>query len=184
MAKEVKEVVENATARVRRSVEEVRAILESRGADMLTATILNARITTIQITDENGEVREENRFVLNLDKTIKASWGQDDNREIGDGNTIMVSPISMYAVIGHDSLFSRFLTTWHNKPSLLCAHLSDCQITLAQEEVKAGEVYTNPFSDKTSEIKNDTVINTVLDIAAKGLSKKHMEEQLMGTDLF
>lgn len=184
MAKEVVEVAANATARVRRGIDEVRSILETRGASIVKTSILNARVITIDVEDADGYVHQENRFVINVDKAVKGVWKSDDDRTIGDSNTIMVSPISMYAVIGKDTLFSRFLTKWHEVPALLCAELAGCDITIAQEEVKAGEVYVNPFSDKQSDIKNDTVINTVLDIVAKGLSKEHMESQLMNVSLF
>lgn len=184
MAKEVVEVAASATARVRRTIDEVRELLTSRGAEVVKANILNARMITVDIEDENGELRQENRFVLNLDKSVKGTWKNGDERTVGDSNTIIVSPIGMYAIVGRDSLFSRFLTKWHEVPALLCSHLSECEITLAQEEVKAGTVYVNPFNDKENNIKNDTIINTPLEIVPKGLSKKHMEDQLMNVSLF
>lgn len=185
MAKEVVEVAASATARVRHTIDEVRKILASRGAEVVKATILNARIITVGIENENGDiVRQENRFVLNLDKDVKGTWKNGDERTVGDSNTIIVSPIGMYAIVGREPLFSRFLTKWHESPALLCSHLSECEITLAQEEVKAGTVYVNPFNDKENDIKNDTIINTPLDIVPKGLSKKHMEDQLMNVSLF
>lgn len=184
MAKEVVEVAASATARVRRTIDEVRELLASRGAEVVKATVLNARMITVDIEDENGELRQENRFVLNLDKSVKGTWRNGDERTISDSNTIIVSPIGMFAIVGREPLFSRFLTKWHEVPALLCSHLSECEITLAQEEVKAGTVYVNPFNDKENDIKNDTIINTPLEIVPKGLSKKHMEDQLMNVSLF
>ena len=42
--------------------------------------------------------------------------------------------------------------------------LNGSELTIAQEIVKAGEVYTNNFNDGQTEIKKDGVINHIIDI--------------------
>lgn len=42
--------------------------------------------------------------------------------------------------------------------------LNGSELTIAQEIVKAGEVYTNNFNDGQAEIKKDGVINHIIDI--------------------
>lgn len=185
MAKQIKEVaVAEVPARVSHTVEEVREILKTRGAEFTKTVIQAVKMVSIPFVNANGDAVEELRFSLSLRDKVRGVWTNDGERSIDMSRTIMISPITMNALLVQDPMFARFMATWNEQPKMLCSYLTGCAIELAQEEVKMGDVYTSPFSEKQYEIKQDTVITNVLSLTAQGESLELMRDQLKNISLF
>lgn len=107
------------------------------------------------------------RVSLTLNKKVKQYVANEDGEySLGENNVIFVSAYSIGAILANseDTAFAKNLLM--KSPELLTLILSYATVDLVLEEVKAGDEYKNPFSDKddTHVIEHDSIFVHIVSI--------------------
>lgn len=119
-----------------------------------------------------------------MDKPVKGYVSDDGNYTLGETKFIYVSLFSVAAVLRDNEDASFAVNNIIKKPSSAEVLLNGARVDIIQQPVKAGEEYTNPWSenDTVQVFDHDTLINHVTSITfsqrAIGLLGKLAESML------
>ena len=107
------------------------------------------------------------RIALTLDKAVEGYVRNDDGSYTkGETNVIFVSLYSIASVLRENEELAVVVNNVITNPASLQVLLSHAKIGVIQEPVVAGEVRTNPFTEKEDEhaIDHDAIFNHVIDV--------------------
>jgi len=161
------------------------------------ATLKNAVSTLLK----NGAKRVDNLVVNNVTVTALESYTrvaftlnkavegyikqEDDTFEKGETSVIYVSLYSLNSVMRENDDLAFAVNEIGKHPEALQVILSHAKIDIVQEPVVAGDVRTNPFTEKQDEnpVAHDTIFNHVVSIelgerGQKAIAK--IEDKMLG----
>lgn len=143
--------------------------------------VKNLTVKNVTVTPKENYIR----LCLTLDKPVKGYVSDDDgNYTLGETKFIYVSLFSVAAILRDNEDASFAVNNIIKKPSSVEVLLNGARVDIIQQPVKAGEEYTNPWSenDTVQVFDHDTLINHVTSITfsqrAIGLLGKLAESML------
>ena len=141
------------------------------------------------VTIKNVTVTPQDEYVrlgLTINKEVDGYRANEDGTyEPAKVKVIFVSAFTVAALLkdNDDAAFAANHLIKH--PDAMGMILSRANISIVQEEVKAGEEYKNPFSDTAEAVvfDHDTIINHIADIKLSDFGMKRLErlaDMMMG----
>lgn len=132
--------------------------LVKNGATSAKNTIINVNVTTLE---------NYTRVALTLKNKVKGYVSQEDGTyKLQDTNVIFVSLFTFSALLKQKEL-GFVANQLQLNPNAALVLFAGANISLLQQEIKAGEEYTNPWSEATNAVVFDhnTIINHVVDFS-------------------
>ena len=140
------------------------------------------RVENIVVNNVNVTPLEEyTRIALTLDKPVAGYvQGEDGAYTRGETNVIFVSLFSIAAMLKESDELAWAVNAIINNPNSLQVLFSRSKITLLQEDVAAGQVRVNPFTEKEDEKvpDHDTIYNHIVDVKLGKMGEIGLEKML------
>ena len=159
--------------KVMRTLKEAKSTMVKNGAKEITNVVVN----NITITP----LEEYTRVALTLDKPVAGYvQGEDGVYTRGETNVIFVSLFSIAAMLKESDELAWAVNAIINNPNSLQVLFSRAKITLLQEEVVAGQVRINPFTEKEDEKvpDHDAIYNHIVDVKLGKMGEIALEKML------
>lgn len=136
--------------------EAIRALLTAGASE-----IKNLRVKGVNITPKENYVL----VTMSLDKKVPAFVDVDGTIERGEMACVSVSLFSIASVLRESDEIVPVVGHLIDNPKALGIVLSGATINVIQQDVVAGQVWTNPWNDSENEpLDHDAIINHVVDI--------------------
>ena len=142
-----------------KTMKEAESTMVKNGAKRVSNLVVN----NITVTP----LEEYTRVALTLDKPVAGYvQGEDGAYTRGETNVIFVSLFSIAAMLKENDELAWCVNTIINNPNSLQVLFSRAKITLLQENVVAGQVRVNPFTEKEDENvpDHDAIYNHLVEV--------------------
>lgn len=140
------------------------------------------RVENIVVNNVNVTPLEEYvRIALTLDKPVAGYvQGEDGTYTRGETSVIFVSLFSIAAMLKESDELAWAVNAIINNPNSLQVLFSRAKITLLQEDVVAGQVRVNPFTEKEDENvpDHDAIYNHIVDVKLGKMGEVGLEKML------
>ena len=151
----------------------------------LGCTKANAKIKNVNVTEKDNYVMVS--FTLN--KGIRGFVSNDNGITYQEGmtNTLFTSMFAICGAFKEDEDLGWMANTLLTNPQALNLILNGAEITILQQEISAGEEFTNPFSTNSNpEVQvydHDIIINHVISFKLSRIGEKmadKLADKLLG----
>lgn len=138
--------------------------------DFITATVKNGG-SVVKVVVKNINVTSFENYIrlgLTLDRPIKGYISNEDGSyKLDTTKVIFISLFSFTALFKQKDDIAFVANHLLANPQAAQVLLSNAKIEVLQQPVKAGESYTNPFSETANEVvfDHDTIINHLIDFS-------------------
>lgn len=159
--------------KIMRTLKEARSTMLKNGAKEITNVVIN----NVNVTP----LEEYTRVALTLDKPVAGYvQGEDGTYTRGETNVIFVSLFSIAAMLKENDELAWCVNAIINNPNSLQVLFSRAKITLLQEDVVAGQVRVNPFTEKEDENVPDhsAIYNHLVDVKLGKMGEIGLEKML------
>ena len=156
-----------------RTLKEAKSTMVKNGAKEITNLVIN-NVTVTPLEDYT-------RVALTLDKPVAGYvQGEDGAYTRGETNVIFVSLFSIAAMLKESDELAWAVNAIINNPNSLQVLLSRAKITILQEDVVAGQVRVNPFTEKEDENvpDHDAIYNHIVDVKLGKMGEIGLEKML------
>ena len=156
-----------------RTLKEAKSTMVKNGAKEIANVVVN----NVTITP----LEEYTRVALTLDKPVAGYvLGEDGTYTRGETNVIFVSLFSIAAMMKENDELAWCVNAIINNPNSLQVLFSRAKITLLQEDVVAGQVRVNPFTEKEDENvpDHDAIYNHIVDVKLGKMGEIGLEKML------
>lgn len=150
----------------------VSTLLKNGAKRVENIVVNNVRVTPLE---------EYTRIALTLDKPVAGyGLGEDGIYARGETNVIFVSLFSIANLLKESDEFAWAVNAIVNNPNSLQVILSRAKVTLLQEDVPAGQVRVNPFTEKEDEHvpDHDAIFNHIVDVKLGNMGEIGLEKML------
>lgn len=140
-------------------------------------SVKNLKVKNVNVVPQENYVRVS----LSVDKAIRGFVAQEDGTyKESESKVIFVSLFSIVAQLRDDENVSFAVNHILNHPEAVMVLLSGAQIDILQEDVTAGQEYTNPWSEKenatATTFEHDTIINHIVNVKMTERAYKMLEK--------
>lgn len=138
--------------------------------DFITTTVKNGG-SVVKVVVKNINVTSFENYIrlgLTLDRPIKGYVSNEDGSyKLDTTKVIFISLFSFTALFKQKDDIAFVSNHLLANPQAAQVLLSNAKIEVLQQPVKAGESYTNPFSETANEVvfDHDTIINHLIDFS-------------------
>lgn len=159
--------------KVMKTMKEAESTMVKNGAKRVSNLVVN-NVTVTPLEDYT-------RIALTLDKPVAGYvQGEDGAYTRGETNVIFVSLFSIAAMLKESDELAWCVNAIINNPNSLQVLFSRAKVTIIQEDVVAGQVRVNPFTEKEDEnvSDHDAIYNHIVDVKLGKMGEIGLEKML------
>lgn len=140
-------------------------------------SVKNLKVKNVNVVPQENYVRVS----LSVDKAIRGFVAQEDGTyKEGESKVIFVSLFSIVAQLRDDENASFAVNHILSHPEAITVLFSGATLNILQEDVAAGQEYTNHWSERkdapTTTFEHDTIINHIIDVKMSERAYKLLEK--------